>query len=96
MIAEELVIGARQLHVPSPEFRRVVRNVQRLGYSSLERRVLVACLVAQYATSNGEPPRFALSLVREARRRVRVLRRTAYKRGSLSGALQENEDFLLL
>jgi hypothetical protein len=53
-IAEELLMGAYLRDVPWEDFKRALRRIQRLGYTSVERRVHVAVLFARWAQLHPE------------------------------------------
>lgn len=89
-IAEELLVQARFRNLDSVRFRRSLTRTRKLGYSSLSRRVLCACVVAQWAVRRRSHHELAFRELNDARRRVMLLRRANPLRRNLLQLLDEN------
>lgn len=93
-VAEEVVIGGLQHEVDRKEFLSAANRSRTLGYSSIDRRVLMACVFAQWANADGRARGQALRLLGDARRRVQSLRRISILRRNLLAVLSQNEQRL--
>ncbi len=86
-IAEELVNAAFGLNCPWPVFKQVLRRIQRLGYTDVERRYHIAALYALWSQSHPERVPEARRLLDEAEQRLLRLPRTHLYRRELLGQL---------
>jgi hypothetical protein len=89
--AEETVIAAGSNLVGRRALRASLSDVEALGYSSLSKRVVVACVVAQWSAATKAERALAEGLIEQARKHLRFLRRTRPARTSMSQTLDENE-----
>ncbi|PTL80590.1 hypothetical protein DAT35_28600 [Vitiosangium sp. GDMCC 1.1324] len=89
-IAERLFTEAFAHNCPWPVFGRLLRRIQRLGYSNAERRYHVACLYAMWCERHREhDPREARRLLDETERHLLRLPRSNRLRQGLLEALAE-------
>lgn len=89
--AEEIVIAATSNLIGRSALRASLRDVEVLGYSSLSKRVVVACVVAQWSAATKAERALAEELIEQARKHLRFLRRSRSARASMSWTLDENE-----
>lgn len=73
-VQEELLIGASNLDASSKTMTRLLKRMQRLGYSNVERRVHIAFMYSSWAKGRRRMCPTARALLVEAERRVQKLR----------------------
>lgn len=93
-VAKELVIGGLNRKVGPRDFLPAMRRSTALGYSSVDRRVLMACVFAQWAGATSQKRKDALQILNDAKKRALLLRRDSVLRQNLLSALMKAE-FLL-
>ncbi|HEX8699928.1 MAG TPA: hypothetical protein VF815_13880 [Myxococcaceae bacterium] len=69
-IAEELINAAFGLNCPWPIFSRVLRRIQRLGYTDVERRYHIAAIYALWSKAHPERVAEARCMLDEAEQRL--------------------------
>lgn len=94
LAAVEIVVGAASALVGRAAMSSALAEVKGCGYPSLSKRVVVACVVAQWATARKMDRFFADELIAEARKHVRFLRLTSFARTDMSLTLDRNERLL--
>jgi hypothetical protein len=88
-VAETLFTEAFGRNEPWPVLGRLLRRIQRLGYSHVERRFHVAALYALWSREHPEHARRAHRLLEEAVRRARRLPRNHARRRQIEGSLAD-------
>lgn len=91
LAAEQRVINGMYRRVSARQFQAALRAVRALGYPTVDRRVLMACVCAQWTHATQAPPEHARALLSEARARVIRLPVRSVLRHNLLETLALNE-----
>jgi hypothetical protein len=89
-IVEEILLGAVARNTGASTVTRLIREIEGLGYSNVERRAHVSILFGQWASRHRRYGSAAIEMLQSASQRVRHLPVQSASRRHLTGAIRRN------